>query len=390
MTIFLLRHWCVPALLLAGIILAPSSGYAASLGTAQLIKWGCPTPTTGAPAEYDFFGSQKLLRVVDAAGNDFEIHCIATFAGFHYEYYVSFPSGNKEELSRCIYSLGFNDATVIYTGTLTSAVDAAGTPILTVGSLVIVEHSNIEGTGTAMNMVVKPGGRDFHIVHDYRNGHRYRLNTIGGRATTSDILARFVEEPGTSILRAGVSVLASQSDYGPALAGDTAFRKLDDFTVLPACEDCVQLPSIDSPATKLQFTRVTGGGHSGMVIADPEFRGSTFSNTPTALIATVPALAGRKLATMAIETTLFSGAISDMRVTVDGEIVEADILEHAGMARIAFLMDSSPHEVRVGPVVASTVKSPLKGKHTGWYLIWVFGIGLAIALLVVFLLSRRG
>lgn len=392
MTIFSLWRWCASALVLVGMILAPSTGYAARLGTAQLLRWSCPTPTTGTPAAYDFFGSEKLMHVVDAAGNDFQIHCIATVAGHHYEYYVSFPNGNEEKLSECIYSRGFNDVTVLYTGSLTETAAPTGTPILTVGSLDIVEHSNIEGTGMASSMTVKPGGRDFHVVHDFRNGHRYRVNTIGGRGTSTDILARFLEAPGTSILRAGVSVLASQSEYGPALAGDTAFRKLDDFKALPACEDCSsQQPSVDSPATQLQISRITGGGHTGMVIADPEFRRSTFASMPTALVATVPALAGRKLATMAIETTLLSGAIADTRVTVDGQIVEADILEHAGMARIAFLLDSSPHEVRVGPVVAPTVQSPSKGEPAEWDLFWVFGIGLTIALLavVVFLLSRR-
>lgn len=120
-----------------------------------------------------------------------------------------------------------------------------------------------------------------------------------------------------------------------------------------------------------------------MVIVDPELRGSTYENVSTAFLVAVPALDGRKLATMTIETTLFSEVISDMRVTVDGEIVEADILEQDGMMRIAFPLDSSSHKVQVVPFGVLTEQIPSAGEHPERDLNWMFVIGLAIMLLVV-------
>lgn len=110
--------------LLGFVITAPAS--AAVLNSAQLIRWNCPPNDAGAPAA-DAAGNRLLLRVVDTAGNNFEIRCIRTLGGFHYSYVISFPNGDEEEISQCIYSVGLNDAELIYTGPMTQTTTAGGT-----------------------------------------------------------------------------------------------------------------------------------------------------------------------------------------------------------------------------------------------------------------------
>lgn len=355
---------------------------AAQLGTAQLIRWSCPVNLGTAPPAPDPDGSRTLMHVIDAAGNDFKIRCIRGALGFHYEYYVSFPSGAEEELSECIYPVGFNDATLIYTGALTAATGPTGTPILTVGSIQVVEHSNVEGQGLPPNIAVKPGGRDFHIVHDYRNGHRYRINTVGGRGTSTDILAaRLVDEPGSSILRAGYAALAGPRDFAPAMAGDLAFRKLDHQEAEQACEDCTQVPAIDDPAAKIGFADLTGSGVTSLVLFDPELRGTEFRIENGAVIGQVPGIEGRQVATLAFETGILPDSASSVVVELDGEAIEAGVVEHEGMIRLAIPMDAGAHKLRIS-----------SGNNDTMAVIPVVLIGVLIAVIVIFVigLSRRG
>lgn len=328
--------------------LVPGITGAAQLGTAQLIRWSCPVNLGSAPPGPDPDGSRTLMHVVDAAGNDFKIRCIRGAIGFHYEYYVSFPGGAEEELSECIYSIGFNDATLIYTGALTSATGPTGTPILTVGGIQVVEHSNVEGQGLPPNIAVKPGGRDFHIVHDYRNGHRYRLNTVGGRGTSTDILsARLVDEPGSSIMRAGYAALAGPADFAPALAGDYAFRKLDHEEAEQPCEDCIQLPAVDDPAAKIGFADLEGPKGTSLVLFDPEFRGTEFHIENGALIGQLPGIEGRQVATLAFEADILPGLSESVVVELDGAAIEAGVLNHEGMVRLAIPVDGNAHTLRI-------------------------------------------
>lgn len=356
---------------------------AAKLGTAELLRWTCPGPTQGGPAR-DADSSRTYLHVVDAAGNDFKVRCINGFTGWYYEFYVSFPNGTEEVLSRCIYWLGFNDLQLIYTGTLTETTNANGTPILTVGTLDIVEHSNVEGTGLAGNMTVKPGGQDFHVVHDFKQGHRYRLNTVGGRAESTDLLSRNVSATGSSITRAGMVALASPADYAPEMARDTSFRALDNDEVLAPCDDCNQAPMEDDPAKQLGFERLEGANGSSLLFWDPELRGSTISYSDSVLVVEAPARQDRHTATLALHPQRLLGASADDLVfNIDGRTASPVWIEHSDMVRVALDLDAASHVIKVFSGQAGT------GSRFGGVMALLLAAGALALILAITLLRRR-
>ncbi len=372
-------------MLVLSAIIVSTPVQATKLGTKDLLKWTCPGPPQDGP-ERDADSSRTYLHVVDAAGNDFKVRCINGYTGWYYEYYVSFPNGSEETLSRCIYSLGFNDLQLIYSGTLTETENAKGTPVLTVGSLDIVEHSNIEGTGLAFNMRVKPGGRDFHVVHDYRQGRRYRINTIGGRGTSTDLLARNVTETGTSITRAGMVALASPAAYAPELAVDTEFRALDDPEAVAPCEDCLQAPTVDDPAKQLGFERIKGANGSSLLFRDPELRDSSFEYEDASLLIDAPARPGREVATLAFHPHLLLAAEpEELTIDIDGHDVKADWLAHSGMMRVAMAVDAGPHVIRI-----SLRNAGNSGPFARYGALLLLAVILVLALLVAVARQRLG
>jgi hypothetical protein len=198
------------------------------LGSAALIPWSCPVNSPTGPRK-DPDGAKTLVHVVDAAGNDFKVRYIPTFGGFHYQYSISFPNGTSREISTCIYDLGLNDAELVYTGPMSTSTGPTGTSMITVGTILIVEHSNIEGKGLpGVSVTPKPGGEDFHMVYDFRQKFRYRLNTVVGKGVTgTDYFESRALSPPHRILRADATRVDSVSDFQAALAGDTDFRRLD-------------------------------------------------------------------------------------------------------------------------------------------------------------------
>src|SRR3954453_16038964 len=210
------------------------------LSTAQLIGWSCPVNLGASPPQPDADGSRPLLHVQDNAGNNFEVRCVKGGLGFHYEYSISLPDGTVKEFTRCIYDLGLNNAELVYTGAMSRVTSPTGTPVINVGALLVVEHSNQEGTGSAATGITpKAGGADFHMVYDYRQKLRYRLNTIIGKAITgTDYLASRALSPPHAILRADVTAIASPDDFARAIEGDTKFRRLDFPRAEPPCETC--------------------------------------------------------------------------------------------------------------------------------------------------------
>lgn len=326
---------------------AVSPASAGVLTTAQLILWSCPVPLAGAP-QPDTDGSKLLLHVQDNAGNNFEIRCVPTVGGWHYEYSVSFPNGTVEEISQCIYSLGFNDVSLVYQGATSQVTAPNGTSVINVGSILVVEHSNTEGTGTAFAMTPKPGGKDFHMVYDYRQKFRYRLNTVVGTGVTgTDYFASRAFSPSHAILRADATLLSGAGDFKAAVAGDTDFRRLDDPGAKPPCEDCTfQDADVDAPPIGYVF--LEEGERRGGILLDHGLHGSSFVLLPAGVEDWIPAASVRGRATLAVSRRLFQNGGEGHVVVVDGRPVRNAVLRpSATMIVFDFPLDEAAHTIRL-------------------------------------------
>lgn len=324
-----------------------SSVSAGVLTTGQLIGWGCPPPPTGAPTPAGD-GSILYVHVVDMAGNDFEVRCVPTIGGWHYEYHVSFPDGTRKEISRCIYSLGLNDLSIVYNGAMSRVVAPGGTPVINVGSLVVVEHSNIQGTWPPATMKPKPGGKDFHMVYDYKNKFRYRLNTIVGKgATDTDYFASRSYAPAHSILHAEESILSSPSDYESALASDTKFRQIDDADAVPPCDECsYQTADVDS--SPIGYVFLEDDTRRGGIIMDQGMHGSSFTLQPAGITGFIPPGRARSRTTMAFSRSLFEFGANELLISVDGKRVrDAKFRSTDTMIVVDITLSGDSHTVQV-------------------------------------------
>jgi hypothetical protein len=317
------------------------------LNTAQLIRWSCPVNLGASPPGPDPDNSRTLMHVVDAAGNDFKIRCIKGFASFHYEYSVSFPNGTSKEISTCIYDLGFNDAEVVYSGPMSETTSPSGTPVINVGALLVVEHSNEEGQGLAGSAKPKPGGADFHMVYDFTHKFRYRLNTIIGKgATSTDLFASSAVGPPHSILHAEATHLRAPADYDSAIAGDTAFRRLDYPSAQPPPEE-FKFQDADTDSVPIGYVYLGERERSGGILLDSTLRGSSFVLVPSGVEGSVPAIAARERSTFAIARSLFRGKADNPTISVDGRRVKATIRATPSMIAFDFPLNEQRHRLLI-------------------------------------------
>jgi hypothetical protein len=330
--------------LVAGMATPASAGV---LTTAQLIAWSCPPPLAGSP-QPDTDGSELYVHVQDNAGNNFEIRCVPTVGGWHYEYSVSLPDGTVQEISQCIYSLGLNDVSLVYQGAMSRVTAPNGTPVINVGSILVVEHSNIEGTWPPATMVPKPGGKDFHMVYDYRQKFRYRLNTIVGTGVTgTDTFAARAFSPTHAIVRADEMLLASSAEFKAAMAGDTEFRRLDDAEAKPACEACTYQDA-DVDAAPIGYVFLEQGERRGGILLDHDLHGSSFALRSSGVEGQIPAAPLRTRATLALSRRLFGNGGEGLSVAVDGKrVMNAVRRPSATMIVIDFPLDSAAHTLRL-------------------------------------------
>ncbi|MFO0872460.1 MAG: hypothetical protein U0575_00625 [Phycisphaerales bacterium] len=324
------------------------------LGTTQLLRWSCPVNLAASPPQPDTDGSRLLVHVQDAAGNDFEIRCVRGALSHWYEYRISFPDGTSKELSTCIYSLGLNDVSLVYQGAMSETTAPNGTPVINVGAIHVVEHSNIEGTGSALTGITpKPGGKDFHVVYDYRQKLRYRLNTIVGQGVTgTDLLSTRAPAPSHLIMHADVVAIASRSDFAQAMKGDTAFRQLNDRDAKAPVDDFEfqDAHTDDAPIGYVHLDPESGGKgatRQGGILLDPSLAGSTFSLRPRGLEADVPAQRGRTRSTFALERRLLRTRGERLAVKVDGKARKAIVRHGETMVVLELALNAAAHRVSI-------------------------------------------
>jgi|GEM_PF-5753206 len=327
------------------------------LKTAQLLRWGCPVSLNANPPQKDADGSRLLLYVVDAAGNNFEVRCVPTITSFYYSFLVSLPNGSETEISRCIYSVGLNGLSIVYTGAKSETTSPTGTPIINVGGLKVVQHTNMEATGTAFTpLKPKVGGADFHMIYDFTRKFRYRLNTkIGkggrGRATGTDYFCASLPADLESVVcRGDAQAIDGRLDLLVAQETDTAFRCLDDpAAVEPG--DRYEHQCIDTDSEPLGYTLLEEEQRSGGVVLDQGLCGAILDTTGTGIQASMPPRHGRTLASMAVEARLLPGYHpgATIAVSVDGEpLPDVDVKPTETMVTLQFALDAAPRFVEIG------------------------------------------
>jgi hypothetical protein len=323
------------------------------LGTKELLRWGCPPATNSSPPTPDVDalvgqGSRLLMYVQDDLGNDFEIWCVPTTAGYHYQYQVSYPDGKVEEISTCIYSAGLNDVELVYSGPMSETTAPNGSPVINVGRILVVEHSNTEGQGNAFQGIVpKPGGANFHIVHDYRNRYRYRLNTkVGTGVISTDILAQGSPRV-DRILRAEGMKMESHESYQAALASDTDFRRLDDPSAIPPCQNC-NGAGVDADGPSIGYIGIEEKDRSGAILLDPGLSGCSAELVAKGVRLEVPARPGRTVATLAVSRGLFPHRGKGLTVRTSlGRGIKPTVRETDSMVALEFRLDGRAHQLEL-------------------------------------------
>jgi hypothetical protein len=107
------------------------------------------------------------VRVVDSAGNDFEIWCMQGILSVYYEFRRSFPDGTVVPVDTCELSMGVNDVVLHITGgvTGTAPLPNGGTAITVGGIISKYYHENANSSD------------DFHHIYDYTTRTLKRINT---------------------------------------------------------------------------------------------------------------------------------------------------------------------------------------------------------------------
>lgn len=128
---------------------------------------GPPLPTSNAS------GDAIYVRVVDSAGNDFEIWCMEGFWSRYYEFRASFPDGTVVKVDECELSMGINDVVLHITGGITNTTLLPnGGKLITVGGVISkYYHENANSS------------EDFHHIYDYATKTLVRVDT---KAATDD------------------------------------------------------------------------------------------------------------------------------------------------------------------------------------------------------------
>ena len=322
-----------------------------NLNTAALIKWTCPCPPTAPQPDAD--GSRLLVHVQDNAGNNFEIRCVRGVGGWNhwYEYSVSFPNGTSKEISKCIYTLGLNDVVLSYTGAMSQVTAPNGTPVINVGAITLVEHSNTEATGApgaGVPLTPKRGGEDFHIFYLYARKLRYRVNTkVGTGVTSTEFLSSRYISPEHAILRADVMSLSKPEDFDTASAGDLGFRRLD-YPRTEHTGEKFEFQDVDTDDSPIQFGYVEDPKKKGGILLDPTLKDSSVELTNQGLQLNVPGMFTRTRSTLAVERTLFSNKATALTVSVDGrKAKDVKIRSTNSMIAIDFPLDNSSHRISI-------------------------------------------
>jgi hypothetical protein len=334
------------------------------LNTAQLLRWGCPVSLAASPPQKDTDGSRLLLYVVDTAGNNFEVRCVPTLTSFYYSFLLSLPNGSETEISRCIYSVGLNGLSIVYTGTKTETLSPTGTPVINVGSLKVVQHTNKEATGNAFTpLKPKVGGADFHMVYDFTRKFRYRINTkIGkggrGRGTSTDYFcASLPADQDSVVCRGEAQPIEGRLDLLTVQETDTAFRCFDDETAVEP-GDRYEHQCIDTDDEPLGYSVLEDESRIGGIVLDQGLCGAILDTTQTGIPASMPPRHGRTLATLALETTLLPGyhAGAAISVEIDGHrLPDIDVKPTGSMVALQFPLDAASRFVEIGCAGGKTV-----------------------------------
>lgn len=130
-----------------------------------LIGWGCPLRGAGPAA--DPWGDRLYLRLVDSTGHDLEVWCIRTSSSHHYEFWVSYPNGDKTKVSECELFRGKNKNTITVSdgNYIGGRIPGGGNTRRYKGRFGRFTHHNFNSS------------YDFHFAYDYATRKWHRYNT---------------------------------------------------------------------------------------------------------------------------------------------------------------------------------------------------------------------
>lgn len=334
-----------------------------TLDTSFLLRWSCPPRRSTSPPQKTSDGHYEMMHVEDLAGNDFEIWCVRGALSHYYLYRISFPDGGVEVLSQCVYDLGINDVSLEYEGDM-SEVTTDGRPVVNVGEILLVKHSNTEATGTwATGLKPKKGGADFHVLHYYKRRERYRVTTVDGKGTGIDELSSATdpsEAPYRAILRAEAATMHSRADFAAALAADTAFRRVDDPNAKGGT-DHLRYQEPDPTSPPIGSVYLEEGERHGAVLQDQSMGGSSFWLHSSGVAGELPAARRRARATFAVQRSLFRNRGEHLTVVVDGRTLARPVLRPTStMVVVDLAVDGAAHKVQVLEPGAATSTSRRK------------------------------
>lgn len=168
-------------------------------------------------------GQKLTLRIVDSAGNDFEVWCWSGFASVYWLYRISFPNGKKKYFAECELDYGINDVVVRKTDKkkfTQGKLKNGGTKITVKGKLRGAYFHNFNSS------------KDFHVYYDWVRKNRIRINTkrkgagkkaketVTGREETTIARAPTTDAPprGLTTAEAGLEVAFADDPTGAAAA----------------------------------------------------------------------------------------------------------------------------------------------------------------------------
>lgn len=186
-------------------------------------------------------GHKLTLRIVDSAGNDFEVWCWSGWASVYWLYRLSFPNGTKKYFAECELDHGMNDVIVRKTDKKKfkqGKLKNGGTKITVKGKLRGVYFHNFNSS------------KDFHAYYDWVLKKRIRINTtrkakgkkakekVTGREETTIAMAPTeARPPGLTTAEAGREVAIVDESSGAAvrnaaIAEEQSYKSYRDDIVL--------------------------------------------------------------------------------------------------------------------------------------------------------------
>lgn len=290
---------------------------------------GPPLPTSNAN------GDAIYVRIVDSAGNDFEIWCMEGIWSRYYEFRASFPDGTVVKVDECELSMGVNDVVLHITGGITGQVPLPnGGKLITVGGIISkYYHENANSS------------EDFHHIFDYATKTLVRVDT---EAATDDN-----GNPYREILYARRSTLSKPivSDSTPQLFGTP-------FDPQPAnsASACCLAGELDSSVKVRVRTVATSEVINPNSTPIEEIR---YDEKASMLSLVLPRTPGRaNVVSVAIPRELLPGGVTSI-VMVDEKTVSADeiVTPTFRVLNIPILPES--RIVRIEPHVAISGRSHL-------------------------------